>query len=224
MIYFVLFLLITIIPVIWINSVFKKNDKILPNMPFDGYEFGDQLIKEFKLQDVRLEKTLIGDHYDLEQKKVKVREERLKRKSLTSISIVCHEIGHAIQHAEGYSPLITRTKLVQNTQWINKISTLIIYTGLPLIFATGSLSLIKPCVIVVLLSMLIGLVIHLITLEVELDASFNKAFPIIKKKIPEVYHDACYSILRAAAFTYVIGVFKNIISLRVIWSVLTRIK
>ena len=224
MIYFVLFLLITIIPVIWINSVFKKNDKILPNMPFDGYEFGDQLIKEFKLKDVRLEKTLIGDHYDLEQKKVKVREERLKRKSLTSISIVCHEIGHAIQHAEGYSPLITRTKLVQNTQWINKISTLIIYTGLPLIFATGSLSLIKPCVIIVLLSMLIGLVIHLITLEVELDASFNKAFPIIKKKIPEVYHDACYSILRAAAFTYVIGVFKNIISLRVIWSVLTRIK
>ena len=193
-------------------------------MPFDGHEFGDQLIKEFKLKDVRLEKTLIGDHYDLEQKKVRVREERLKRKSLTSISIVCHEIGHAIQHAEGYSPLFTRTKLVKNTQWINKISALIIYTGLPVIFATGSLPLIKLCVIIVLLSMLIGLVIHLITLEVELDASFNKAFPIIKEKIPEVYHDACYTVLRAAAFTYVIGVFKNIISLRFMWSVLKRIR
>lgn len=224
MIYFVLFFLITIIPVIWINNVFKKNDKILPNMPFDGHEFGDRLIKEFKLKDVRLEKTLIGDHYDLEQKKVRVREERLKRKSLTSISIVCHEIGHAIQHAEGYSPLFTRTKLVKNTQWINKISALIIYTGLPVIFATGSLPLIKLCVIIVLLSMLIGLVIHLITLEVELDASFNKAFPIIKEKIPEVYHDACYTVLRAAAFTYVIGVFKNIISLRFMWSVLKRIR
>ena len=224
MIYFVLFFLITIIPVIWINNVFKKNDKILPNMPFDGHEFGDQLIKEFKLKDVRLEKTLIGDHYDLEQKKVRVREERLKRKSLTSISIVCHEIGHAIQHSEGYSPLFTRTKLVKNTQWINKISALIIYTGLPVIFATGSLPLIKLCVIIVLLSMLIGLVIHLITLEVELGASFNKAFPIIKEKIPEVYHDACYTVLRAAAFTYVIGVFKNIISLRFMWSVLKRIR
>ena len=224
MIYFVLFFLITIIPVIWINNVFKKNDKILPNMPFDGHEFGDRLIKEFKLKDVRLEKTLIGDHYDLEQKKVRVREERLKRKSLTSISIVCHEIGHAIQHAEGYSPLFTRTKLVKNTQWINKISALIIYTGLPVIFATGSLPLIKLCVIIVLLSMLIGLVIHLITLEVELDASFNKAFPIIKEKIPEVYHDACYTVLRAEAFTYVIGVFKNIISLRFMWSVLKRIR
>ena len=224
MIYFVLFFLITIIPVIWINNVFKKNDKILPNMPFDAHEFGDRLIKEFKLKDVRLEKTMIGDHYDLEQKKVRVREERLKRKSLTSISIVCHEIGHAIQHAEGYSPLFTRTKLVKNTQWINKISALIIYTGLPVIFATGSLPLIKLCVIIVLLSMLIGLVIHLITLEVELDASFNKAFPIIKEKIPEVYHDACYTVLRAAAFTYVIGVFKNIISLRFMWSVLKRIR
>ena len=81
MIYFVLFFLITIIPVIWINNVFKKNDKILPNMPFDGHEFGDRLIKEFKLKDVRLEKTLIGDHYDLEQKKVRVREARLKRRS-----------------------------------------------------------------------------------------------------------------------------------------------
>ena len=224
MIYFVLFILITIIPIIWINTIFKKNDKILPNMPFDGYEFGDQLIKEFKLKDVRLEKTLIGDHYDLEQKKVKVREERLKRKSLTSISIVCHEIGHAIQHAEGYSPLITRTKLVQNTQWINKISMAIIYIGFPLVFATGSLSLIKFCALIILLSTLIGVIIHLITLEVELDASFNRAFPIIKKKIPEVYHNSCRSVLRAAAFTYVVGVFKNLISLRMIWTVLSRLR
>ncbi len=224
MIFILFFMIISIIPVIWINYVFKHNDKILPNMPFNGYEFGDQLIKEYKLKDVKLEKTLIGDHYDLEMKKVNVHEDRLKRKSLTSISIICHEIGHAIQHAEGYSLLTTRTQLVKNTQWINKISTLIIYTGLPMILATGSLSLIKLCVILILLSMFIGLCIHLITLEVELDASFNKAFPILKRKIPEVYHDSCYTILRAAAFTYVIGVFKNLISLRMIWSVFSKIR
>ena len=48
--------------------------------------------------------------------------------------------------------------------------------------------------------------------------------PIIQKKIPEVYHDSCRSILRAAAFTYVVGVFKNLISLRMIWTVLSRIR
>ena len=212
------------LPVVWLNYVFKKNDEILPNMPFNGIEFGNQLIKELELKDVSLEKTLIGDHYDLDQRKVKVGEDRLKKKSLTSISIICHEIGHAIQHAENYTPLITRTKLVKNTLWINKIAFAIIYVGLPIIFATGYLPFIKVCILLILLSLFIGVVIHLVTLEVELDASFNKAMPIIQKKIPEVYHDSCRSILRAAAFTYVVGVFKNLISLRMIWTVLSRIR
>ena len=219
-----LFFIITFAPIVWVNYVFKKNDKILPNMPFDAYEFGEQLIKELKLNNVRIEKTLIGDHYDLDEKKVKVHEDRFKRKSLTSISVICHEIGHAIQHSEDYSPLITRTKLVKNTQWINKISMYLIYVGFPVIFATGLLSLIKVCVLLILLSALTGVIVHLITLAVEFDASFNKAYPIIKQKIPEVYHDSCRSVLRAAAFTYVVGVFKNLISLRMIWSVMSKIR
>ena len=224
MVFLIVLLSISILPVIWINYVFKKNDEILPNMPFNGIEFGNQLIKELELKDVCLEKTLIGDHYDLDQRKVKVGEDRLRKKSLTSISIICHEIGHAIQHAENYTPLITRTKLVKNTLWINKIAFAVIYIGLPIIFATGYLPLIKVCILLILLSLFIGVVIHLVTLEVELDASFNKAMPIIKKKIPAVYHDSCRSILRAAAFTYVVGVFKNLISLRMIWTVLSRIR
>ena len=224
MIFLIVLLSISILPVIWINYVFKKNDEILPNMPFNGIEFGNQLIKELELKDVCLEKTLIGDHYDLDQRKVKVGEDRLRKKSLTSISIICHEIGHAIQPAENYTPLITRTKLVKNTLWINKIAFAVIYVGLPIIFATGYLPLIKVCILLILLSLFIGVVIHLVTLEVELDASFNKAMPIIKKKIPAVYHDSCRSILRAAAFTYVVGVFKNLISLRMIWTVLSRIR
>ena len=224
MIFLIVLFSISILPVVWINYVFKKNDEILPNMPFNGIEFGNQLIKELELKDVCLEKTLIGDHYDLDQRKVKVGEDRLRKKSLTSISIICHEIGHAIQHAENYTPLITRTKLVKNTLWINKIAFAVIYIGLPIIFATGYLPLIKVCILLILLSLFIGVVIHLVTLEVELDASFNKAMPIIQKKIPEVYHDSCRSILRAAAFTYVVGVFKNLISLRMIWTVLSRIR
>ena len=224
MIFLIVLFSISILPVVWINYVFKKNDEILPNMPFNGFEFGNQLIKELELKDVCLEKTLIGDHYDLDQRKVKVGEDRLRKKSLTSISIICHEIGHAIQHAENYTPLITRTKLVKNTLWINKIAFAVIYIGLPIIFATGYLPLIKVCILLILLSLFIGVVIHLVTLEVELDASFNKAMPIIKKKIPAVYHDSCRSILRAAAFTYVVGVFKNLISLRMIWTVLSRIR
>ena len=211
-------------PVIWLNYVFKKNDKILNNMPFNGLEFGNNILNELGLSNVKIEKSLIGDHYDLLDKKVKVNESRLSKKSLTAISVVCHEIGHAIQHHEKYKPLEQRTKLVKNTAWVTQLGSGLLLMGLPTILATGSFSLIKICLIFVLISLGIGLIVHLVTLEVELDASFKRALPIIRKKVPKEYHDACYSVLKAAALTYVIGVIRNFISLRFIWLILSRIR
>ena len=225
MIFYILILLIlSIAPMIWLNYIFTKNDKILVNMPFTGLEFGKIILNELGLNDVKIEKSLSIDHYDLSEKKVKVSENRLSRKSLTAISIVCHEIGHAMQHHEKYKPLEQRTSLVKNTAWISQFGSGLLLMGIPTIFATGSYSLIKVCLIIVLLSLIIGVIVHLITLEVELDASFNRALPIIKSKVPEEYHDACQSILKAAAFTYVIGVIRNFVSLRFIWLLLSRIR
>ena len=147
-----------------------------------------------------IEQTKIGDHYDLNEKKVRVLDERLNKKSITAISIVCHEIGHAIQHAENYKPLEQRNKIVKNTAWITSIGSGILYMGIPTIFATGATSLIKVCLIITLLSMIIGVLIHLITLDVEFDASFNKALPILKEKVPKEYHNACRSILLLLCF------------------------
>ena len=65
--------------------------------------------------------------------------------------------------------------------------------AVPGVLATGAYSLLKICVIIILISTLIGLFTHLITLEVELDASFNRAMPIIEDKILQTYHSACRS-------------------------------
>ena len=108
--------------------------------------------------------------------------------------------------------------------WISRIGGGVLYTALPLIIATGSFGLIKICLLFVLISVLIGVLIHLITLNVEIDASFNRAMPILKEKIPEQYHNQCQSILRAAAFTYVIGALTSFLSLRYVWLILSRIR
>ena len=223
-VYIIILFVLSILPMAWLNYVFKKNDAILINMPFTGLEFGETILNEIGLNDVKIEKSLTVDHYDLSEKKVKVTEDRLSKKSLTAISIVCHEIGHAIQHKQKYKPLEQRTTLVKNTAWISQLGSGLLMVGIPTILATGSYNLIKVCLLLVLLSLLIGIIVHLITLEVELDASFNKALPIIKDKVPSEYHNACESILKAAAFTYVIGVVRNFISLRFIWLLLSRIR
>ena len=193
-------------------------------MPFTGYEFGQELLHEYNLNDVQIEPTKLGDHYDLINKKVMVLEDRLAKKSLTSITIICHEIAHAIQHKENYKPLKRRNVIIRNTSWITQLGSGILLIGFPIIFATGSYGFIKICLAIAAFSLLISALIHIITLDVEIDASFNKAYPIIKQKVPAEYHEACRSILLAAALTYVIGVFRSFFSLRFIWLLITRMR
>ena len=223
-IYLIILFILFVAPIFWYNYIFKKNDKVLINMPFTGFEFGKELLQEHNLNDVQIEATKLGDHYDLINKKVMVLEDRLAKKSLTSITIICHEIAHAIQHKENYKPLKRRNVIIRNTSWITQLGSGILLIGFPIIFATGSYGFIKICLAIAAFSLLISALIHIITLDVEIDASFNKAYPIIKQKVPVEYHQACRSILLAAALTYVIGVFRSFFSLRFIWMLITRMR
>ena len=225
MIYLLFFLFIFVLPKIWLNSALKRNDEILESMPFTGLEFGELLLKENALEGVKITHTDLGDHYDLENQEVRVLEERLSKKSVTAISIVAHEIGHAIQHKEKYKALEQRTSLVKNTAWISQIGSSILLIGIPTILATGYYPLVKICLLLALLSLLIiSALVHLITLNVEMDASFNRALPILKEKVPAEYLSGCRSVLRAAAFTYVIGALTNFLSLRYIWLLISRLR
>ena len=223
-IFLIFFLFVFVLPKFWLSNAMKKNDEELMDMPFTAEEFGQLILKENKLFDVKIEETDQVDHYDLNDKTVRVQQGRLAKKSLTSLTIICHEIGHAIQHKEQYGPLVRRTSLVERTQWISKFGGVILYSGLPLILATGSFGLIKICLLLVLISVLLGVFIHLITLDVEVDASFNRAMPILEEKIPKEYHSQCKNVLQAAAFTYVIGALTSFLSLRYIWLLLSRVR
>ena len=225
MVLFLIFLVVFfLLPKFWLSYSMNRSDTDLSGMPFNAEEFGKLLLEENGLNEVVLEETNQVDHYDLNDKAVRVKEGRLQKKSLTALSIVCHEIGHAIQHKEEYGPLVKRTEIVQKTQWLTKFGGVVLYSGLPIILATGNFGFIKVCLFLVLASVLVGVFIHLITLDVELDASFKRAMPILKEKIPEEYHAQCQNILRAAAFTYVIGALTSFLSLRYIWLLLTRLR
>ena len=223
MILYLLGILIYAVPGVWVNYTLNKHDDVLPNMPFTAKEFGLDLLKEQNLDEVNIEDTKIGDHYDTNTKTVRVEPNRLDKKSITSITVMCHEIGHAIQHKENYPPLIRRQIIISKTEWLNKLSSLLLYAGIPTILATGAIPFIRICVIIIFASILINMISHLITLNVELDASFKIAIQKKKKKLPIEYHSSCKSILRVCAFTYVIGSLTSILNVRNIWFLLRAI-
>lgn len=222
--FIIFFIIFFVLPKAWLSYSMNRYDNDLEGMPFNAEEFGRSILKENDMEDVTIEETNMVDHYDLNDRAVRVKEGRLKKKSLTALAIICHEIGHAIQHKEQYGPLVRRTDIVKNTQWLSRLGGIVLYSGLPIILATGNFGLIKVCLILALCSVLLGVFIHLITLNVELDASFKRAMPILKERIPREYHFQCKNILRAAAFTYVIGALTSFLSLRYIWLLLTRLR
>ena len=205
------------LPSIWVSYVLKKNNEILPDMPFTGKELGIKLLKENKLENVLIEPTNQVDHYNPLEKKVRISENKLHKKSITSIAVVAHEIGHAIQDKENYKPLLLRQKLIEKTILFQRVGSFLLIIGLPSIFAITKSPFITFLAAILIMGCLsTNVVIHLITLPVEFDASFKRALPILQKYVPNENMRQCRSVLRAAAFTYLAQSIVSIFRLKVI--------
>jgi len=205
------------LPSIWVSYVLRKNNEILPDMPFTGKELGIKLLKENKLENILIEPINQVDHYNPLEKKVRISEDKLHKKSITSIAVVAHEIGHAIQDKENYKPLLLRQKLIEKTILFQKVGSFLLIIGLPSIFAITKSPFITFLAAILIMGCLsTNVVIHLITLPVEFDASFKRALPILQKYVPNENMKQCRSVLRAAAFTYLAQSIVSIFRLKVI--------
>ena len=186
-------------------------------MPFTGKELGIKLLKENKLENILIEPINQVDHYNPLEKKVRISEDKLHKKSITSIAVVAHEIGHAIQDKENYKPLLLRQKLIEKTILFQRVGSFLLIIGLPAIFAISKSPFITFLAAILIMGCLsTNVVIHLITLPVEFDASFKRALPILQKYVPNENMRQCRSVLRAAAFTYLAQSIVSIFRLKVI--------
>ena len=205
------------IPSLWVNYILKKYNKILPDMPFTGRELGNKILQEQKLNNVSINPIKQLDHYNPIDKKIHISDDKLNKKSITSIAVVAHEIGHAIQDKENYKPLKLRQSLIEKTMIFQRIGSFLLIIGLPSIFAfTKSPFITFIAALVIMGCLTTNVLIHLITLPVEFDASFKRALPILTKYVPRENMYQCKSVLRAAALTYLAQSIVSIFRLKVI--------
>ena len=134
-------------------------------------------------------------------------------KSLTAVVVAAHEVGHAIQDRLGYVPLKLRTRLVGLAALSERVGAIILValpfiTVLTRIPATGAVMLIIGLAI-----LLVPVVVHLITLPVEFDASFKRALPILALGyVPDEEMPAARRILTACALTYIAASLSAILN------------
>ena len=217
LLFYILPFIILFLPSIWVNYILKNNNRVLSDMPFTGNQLGKKILKEQQIYDVTIEPIKQLDHYNPIKKKIHIGEDKLNKKSITSIAVVAHEIGHAIQDKENYKPLIMRQKLIEKTMIFQRLGSFLLIIGLPSIFAFTKSPLITFIAAMIIMGCLsTNVLIHLITLPVEFDASFKRALPILQKYVPKENMKQCRSVLRAAAFTYLAQSIVSIFRLKVI--------
>ncbi len=215
---FILLLLAAVAgPGIWVKRVLSKYSE-----PADRYrgrgsgaELARHLLDRFELQDVSVEVTPTGDHYDPEARAVRLTEDKYHGHSLTAITVAAHEVGHAMQHARGERLFRHRQKLAGMAARGQRLGSIILLAAPVIMLLTRAPVLGFGFLAVAIGSMLIGTLVHLVTLPVELDASFGKALPALEDG--EYLHEGdqkhANRILRAAALTYVAASLASLLNL-----------
>ncbi|MEW8625713.1 MAG: zinc metallopeptidase [Candidatus Thiodiazotropha sp.] len=199
-----LLLLLLLGPQWWVNRTMKKHSqRDEENFPGNGGELARHLLDRFSLNDVRVESTDLGDHYDPSDKAVRLSKERLTGKSLTAITTAAHEVGHALQDAADEPMFRWRTRLARFAQFAQRLGSFLLFLApiASVISRAPAIGMISA--LAAFLIMGTNVLLQLLTLPVELDASFKKAMPLLKDGyLTSEQYPAAKKILRAAAFTY----------------------
>ena len=212
---FILLLVLILGPHLWTKYVFKRYDAIVDELPGTGGELAQHLVRRLQLTGCRVEALeRDGDHYDPESRTVCLSPGVYERKSLTSVVVAAHEVGHALQHEFGFKPLFLRWKLARYIAQAEKTASIILVS-----FPFVAVLIKSPLAGVLMLGagiliLVLPVIFHLVTLPVEWDASFNRALPLLFEGnyLPRSAEPSARRILTAAALTYVSASLSSLLN------------
>jgi Zn-dependent membrane protease YugP len=200
-------------PQLWIRRVMTRYGAERPDLPGTGAELARHLLDEAGLRGVTVELTGDGDHYDPEARAVRLTPQHHDGRSVAAVAVAAHEVSHAVQHARGEPAFARRFSLVRRLIWVERAASIVLFLT-PVVFLlvkSPALAILEIAAGLALLG--VRIVVHVVTLPVELDASFGKALPALTRGRYLSAGDlpGAHSVLKAAAYTYVAAALASLI-------------
>lgn len=206
----------------WVKRVLKKHSQKRSDFPGNGGDMARHLLGLMNISDVTVEVTDSGDHYDPHARAVRLTQEKYEDRTLTGVVVAAHEVGHAIQHHRNESLFNLRSGVAVMTVVFSKAAPVFLISTPMLIWLSPAFS--RWALMAAVFSMVLGVVLNLVTLPVEWDASFGKALPLLESGEYLSAQDmaSARQILTAAALTYVAASLSSLLNLGVLARVLRR--
>jgi Zn-dependent membrane protease YugP len=191
-----------------VRSTFARNLKVPVANGLTGAEVARRVLDANGLHDVPVEEVQgsLSDHYDPRNRSVHLSSDVYRNRSLASTAVGAHEVGHAIQHANAYAFFRFRSAMFPAVQFASSIWMLFLFGG----FILGVLGFVYVAIALYAIVVLF----QLVTLPVEFDASRRA-----KRQLSDLGLVAAneasgvQGVLRAAAWTYVVGALAAIAAL-----------
>jgi Zn-dependent membrane protease YugP len=184
-----------------VQSTYQKMSRVRAANGMTGREMARAIMTRNGISDVEIEEVggVLSDHYDPRAKKVRLSTNNYRGDSLASIAVAAHEVGHVMQHASGYAPLVVRSAIAPVAGFASGAAFPLFFIGL---FFRSSLSLFFMDLGILLFSG--ALLFQLVTLPVEFNASKRALVQLTETgSIAPQEMAGAKKVLDAAALTYV---------------------
>ena len=152
-----------------LQSVFAKYSQVpFPN-GMTGAEVAEQMLRQNNVHNVKITHVSgqLTDHFNPSTMTVNLSDSVYSSRSIAAAAVACHECGHAIQHAQGYAPLVMRSALVPVVNFASRAATWVIIAGIAIMASTNSTTVCWIGIAMIAMSALFSIV----TLPVEYNAS-----------------------------------------------------
>lgn len=191
-----------------VKSTYAKYSKIASNTHLQAWQVARQILDNNGLYDVSVVHISghLTDNYNPKTKVLSLSDSVYASSSLAAIGVAAHECGHAIQHAQDYTPIKIRSLLVPVA---NLGSTIYIY-----VFIAGLIFSLDFLVNAGIILFAFVVLFQLVTLPVEFNAS-NRAMKTLKNELILEQGELPYArkTLNAAAMTYVASLAVSVTQL-----------
>lgn len=181
-----------------VKSTYSKYSKVPNRQGITGAEAAQVILRQAGIDDVRVERHqgFLSDHYSPKEKVVRLSPHNYSERSIAAVCIAAHEVGHAVQHAKRYAPLVMRNLAVPVASIGSNLGWILIIAGLfTKILGLGIAGLV-----------LFGSVVlfQMVTLPVEFNAS-RRALELLPETgiLAADELPGARNVLAAAALTYV---------------------
>ena len=158
-----------------VNSAFNKYKRVRSLNGYTGEQVARMMLNEAGLQGISIERCerSLGDHYDPRAGVIRLSPEVYNGSTIAAAGIAAHEVGHAIQYQQEYSPLIIRNAIVPAVNFSSSFSWVLFFAGIFFSF--------KPLVTIGIFLFSATVIFQLITLPVEFNAS-SRALGILNSR------------------------------------------